>query len=62
MQQGAEHVDRAALEASAADQHFGPVGGLVGAGELPTAPKTGGVGLTLWQGAAPVDRDVDAPE
>jgi hypothetical protein len=35
MQQGAEDVDRAALEAFAADQHLGPVGRLVGAGELP---------------------------
>jgi hypothetical protein len=34
MQQGAEHVDRAALEAFAADQHFGPFGGLIRA-ELP---------------------------
>ena len=35
MQQGAEHVDGAALEAFAADQHLSPIGRLVG--ELPTA-------------------------
>jgi hypothetical protein len=35
MQQGAEDIDRAALEAFAADQHLGPVAGLVG--ELPAA-------------------------
>ena len=37
MQQGAEHVDGAALEAFAADQHLGPIAGGVGAGELPAA-------------------------
>ena len=35
MQQGAEHVGGAALEAFAADQHLGSVGWLVG--ELPAA-------------------------
>jgi hypothetical protein len=30
VQWGAEHVDRAALQAFAADQHLGPVAGLVG--------------------------------
>jgi hypothetical protein len=37
VQQGAEDVDGAALEAFAADQDLGPVGGGVGAGELPAA-------------------------
>jgi hypothetical protein len=37
MDQGAEDVDGAAVEAFAADQDLGPVGGLVGAGELPAA-------------------------
>jgi hypothetical protein len=35
VQQGAEHLNRAALEAFAADQHLGPVSRLVGVGELP---------------------------
>jgi hypothetical protein len=37
MQQGAEDVDRTAVEAFAADQDLGPVAGGVGAGELPAA-------------------------
>ena len=37
VEQGAEDVDRAALEAFAADQHLGPVAGGVGAGELSAA-------------------------
>ena len=39
IQQGAEHVDRTALEAFAADQHLRSVGGLIGAGELPAAGR-----------------------
>jgi hypothetical protein len=49
MQKGAEHVDRAALEAFATDQHLGPVGELVGAGELPA----GGGEVTEIQPPAP---------
>jgi hypothetical protein len=37
VQQGAQHVDGAALETFPADQHLGPVAGGVGAGELPAA-------------------------
>jgi hypothetical protein len=37
VQQGAEDVDRAALEAFAADQDLSPVGRGVRAGELPAA-------------------------
>jgi hypothetical protein len=37
VQQGAEDVDGAAVEAFAADQNLGPVAGGVGAGELPSA-------------------------